>query len=125
MTARARVRSESGQASLEVAGTIVWLVIAALFAWQLALVGWTAVSATNAARTASRLVSRGIDRADAEQGGQKSLASAYLGGSATVKVDPQTDKATVTVPIPIVLPGLTPFKRDFAITMSAEMPYTG
>jgi Flp pilus assembly protein TadG len=125
MTVCARARSERGQASLEMAGTIVWLVIAGLFAWQLALVGWTAVSATNAARTASRLVSRGIDRTDAEQGGQKSLASAYLGNNGTVTVDPQTDKATVTVPIPIVMPGLTPFKHDLTITMTAEMPYTG
>jgi hypothetical protein len=120
-----RLRSESGQASLEIAGTIAWLLIAGLFAWQLALIGWTAVSANNAARTASRLVSRGVDANQAKQAGEKSLSGGFLQSNASVTVDPNTDKATVSVPIPIVLPGLTPFKKNFAITESAEMPYTG
>jgi Flp pilus assembly protein TadG len=125
MSRRRRLRSQSGQASIELGGMLLWLLIAGLFAWQVALVGWTAVSATNAARTASRLISRGTGQSEAEQGGQKSLSSALLQNGAAVDVDPTTDTAKVTVPIPIVLPGLTPFKRHFAITATARMPYTG
>ena len=39
---------------MEFAGVLVWLLLAALFIWQLMLVTWAFNQASNAARTASR-----------------------------------------------------------------------
>ncbi len=115
------MRSESGQSTVEFAGTILWLVLAALFAWQLALVGWTAVSAGDAARTAARLHSRGADDTTAAAAGRGSLSGKGLAGGATVTT--QGDSWSVRVPIPLVLPGLHPL--HLAITETATMPETG
>jgi Flp pilus assembly protein TadG len=100
---------------------VIWVLLAALFAWQLALVGWTAVSATNAARTAARMASRGESQAQAEQAGKDSL-TAGLGGGATVNV--QNDVALVHVVIPFVFPWFHPVKKVY-FTERAYMPYTG
>ena len=78
-----RLRSEDGQSTLELAGTIVWIVLAGLFAFQLAVVGWTAVSAGNAARTAARLVSRGDSESDAANAEVQMLAGGALGTRAS------------------------------------------
>ena len=118
--------SESGQSTVEFAGTIVWLLLAGLFALQLVLVGWTAVSAGNAARTASRLVSRNVSQADARQAALKGLADRGLSdATVTFPVSGQGDRATVDVMIPPVFPGITVVFHNFGITESAEMPSTG
>jgi hypothetical protein len=113
-----RLRGQSGQATIEFGGMLVWLLLAGLFAWQLALVGWTAVSANNAARTASRMASRG---GDGSKAGHDSLSGKGLQKGASVSM--QGDLATVHVRIPIVFPGLQPL--NLAITETADMPYTG
>jgi Flp pilus assembly protein TadG len=120
------MRSESGQSTVEFAGTIVWLLLAGLFALQLVLVGWTAVSAGNAARTAARLVSRNVSQADARQAAQEGLADRGL-SDATVSfpASGQGDRATVYVKIPPVFPLITRVLPNFGITESAEMPPTG
>ncbi len=119
------MRSESGQSTVEFAGTIVWLLLAALFAFQLALAGWAVVSAGNAARTAARLVSRGDSQSDARDVGVKGLAGKGLGG-ASINFgagDSGGDLATVTVPIPPVFPGLSIIKPK--VSEGAEIPPTG
>jgi hypothetical protein len=115
---RTQQHSESGQATIEFAGMIGLLLIAALFAWQMALVGWTVVSANNAARTAARTASRG---GDGKSAGMKSLSGKGLESHASVTM--QGTRAVVTVDIPTVLPGLTVLKLP--ITETADMPFTG
>jgi Flp pilus assembly protein TadG len=122
---RGRVREESGQSTIELAGMMFWLLLAAMFAWQLALVGWTAVSAGNAARSAARLVSRGDSTSDASQQALNGLAGRGL-SSAKITFDGTTStnaSATARVQIPIVLPGLTPL--NMWIHEGASMPVTG
>jgi membrane protein implicated in regulation of membrane protease activity len=114
-----RLRSESGQSTVEFAATIAWLLIAALCAWQLALAGWTAVSAANTAHTVARLFSREQNQAHATDEGLRSLSSDGLGTGASVTYD--GTKWTVTAKIPIVVPGLA----GIPITQTAKMPTTG
>lgn len=114
-----RLRSESGQSTVEFGATIAWLLIAALCAWQLALVGWTAVSAANTARTVARLFSREQNQAHATAEGLRSLGSDGLGAGASVSYDGA--KWIVTAKIPIVVPGLA----GIPITQTAKMPATG
>lgn len=112
------LQDQRGQSTIELGGLLFWLLIAALFAWQLGLIGWTAVSATNAARTASRMQSRGGDGVNA---GRKALNNDGVLQGADISMS--GDNATVRVRIPVVLPGLTPL--NLAITETADMPYTG
>ncbi len=114
-----RLRSQSGQSTVEFGATIAWLLIAALCAWQLALAGWTAVSAANTARTVARLFSREQNEGHAKQEGYSSLSSDGLGAGANVSYD--GSKWTVTAKIPIVVPGLA----GLPITQTAKMPTTG
>ena len=53
-----RRAGEEGQVAIEFLGTIFLVLLAGLLAWQLALAGWSAVGAANAARTAARAYSR-------------------------------------------------------------------
>ena len=65
----AALRDEAGQASVEFAGVLMWMLLAALLIWQLLLVTWTFTSASNAARTATRVEGRGRQRREGRQGG--------------------------------------------------------
>jgi hypothetical protein len=114
-----RLRSQSGQSIVEMGGTLTWLLIAALCAWQLALAGWTAVSAANTARTVARLYSREQDESQATQEGYSSLSSDGLGAGASVRL--QGNTWYVTAKIPIVFPGIA----GLPITQTAAMPVTG
>ena len=58
---RRRLRGEDGQTSVELLGMLPFLVIAAMAAWQILLVGYAVTSAENAARAASRVEVRGGD----------------------------------------------------------------
>ena len=116
-----RLRSQSGQGTVELGATIAWLLIAALFAWQLALVGWTYVAASNTARSVARLYSREQNQAHATDEGLNSLRSDGLGTGASVSYDSQTATWIVTAKLPIVLPGLA----GPPITEKATMPTTG
>lgn len=115
-----RLRGQRGQATIEFTGTILWLALAALFAWQMGLVAWSWVSANNAARTAARLYSRTGDANQAASDGRKSL-SGVLSQNANVLVD-NSGLARVTINIPLVLPGVG---SGLVIHEHAQMPYTG
>lgn len=116
-----RVRSQGGQATVEFAGSIGMVLLAALVAWQLALAGWSAVGAANAARTAAREYSRTADWAQSRLDGEHSLQGDGLGAGASVTRNGQT--ATVIVKIPLVFPGIaSPLPP---ITETADMPPTG
>lgn len=119
-----RLRDERGQSTVELAGIIVLVLVAALFALQGALAAWSAVSATNAARTAARMASRG---GDGENAGKASFSGGWLRQHADIHVNSVSigtggaAVATAVAPIYIVIPGLTlP-----AISETARIPYTG
>ena len=119
------MRSESGQSTVEFVGSIVWLILAGLFGLQLAVAGWTVVSAGNAARTAARLVSRNVTQADARDTAKKGLASRGLGTATVTFTTGRSggDEAVVTVSIPPVFPGMSIV--DPSVTQTAEIPATG
>ena len=114
-----QLSSESGQATIEFTAMTFWLVLAAVFAWQLGLVAWSFVSATNAARTAARLYSRTGDTQQAKDDARKSL-SGVLSSGANVWFD--GDTAKVQVSIPVLIPGL---HTGLVANGDAEMPHTG
>ena len=108
-------RDQRGQASVEFAGVLVWLLLAALFIWQLLLVTWAFNQASNAARTASRTEGRG---GNAVEAGRKALSPGLREGSKIKMVS--SEKAEVKVLIPIVVPGI--HHEGFVATKSAELP---
>jgi hypothetical protein len=91
-----------------------YLLLAALAAWQLLLVAWTVNSASNAARTGSRVEARGGDGVRAAT----DALSGPLRGDSEVEIE--GERAEVKVPVPIVFPGLT--SDDVLITKTAELP---
>ena len=115
MSRLARVhREQRGQASVEFAGVLVWLLLAALFVWQLMLVTWTFTQASNAARTASRADGRG---GSGEKAGRAALSP---GLRKHAKIEMAGERATVRVRIPIVLPGLD--SDRLRASRTAELP---
>ena len=107
-------REQRGQASVEFAGVLVWLLLAALFVWQLLLVTWAFNQASNAARTASRADGRG---GSAVRAGRDALSP---GLRKHAKVAMAGEQATVKVRIPIVVPGLDSPK--LLAIRTAELP---
>jgi len=120
-----RLPGEHGQSTVEFAGTIVWLMLAGLFALQLAVIGWSAVSAGNAARTAARLVSRNDSPTDARKAALKGLADRGLSQATVTFPASEGERAEVHVKIPAVFPGISLVLPKFGVTEDAEMPSTG
>jgi hypothetical protein len=116
MSRRVRFRDERGQASVELMGLLPYMLLAALVVWQLMLVGWATVSASNAARTGSRVEARG--------GEGREAALAALDGPLrrTATSTLNDEEAEVRVRIPILMPGLT--VEDLTVTKTAETPRT-
>lgn len=111
-----RRRGERGQSSVEFMGLLPLLLFGGLVVWQLMLVGWATTSASNAARTGSRVASRG---GDGRLAAKRSLASP-LRGDATVTIAGETAK--VLVQIPILVPGMS--SPDLKVTKTAVIPNT-
>jgi hypothetical protein len=108
--------NQQGSASVELIALLPYLLLAALFAWQLLVAAFTAVNAENAARNGSRVEGRGGDgiaaAIDTLQPALRDAADATVSGG----------RATVTVRIPILVPGLT--HEGFSVTQTAELPST-
>jgi hypothetical protein len=107
---------QRGSASLETIGMLPYLLLAALFAWQVLVAGYIAVNTENAARNGSRVEGRG---GDGEAAALDALAP-FLREDASTTLD--GEEATVTVKIPIVLPQIT--SENFTITRTATLPAT-
>ena len=107
-------RDQRGQASVEFAGVLTWLLLAALFVWQLMLVTWAFGQASNAARTASRVDGRG---GDAVKAGREALSRGLRGGA---RIRMEGERAVVRVRIPILVPGLD--SDDMVAERDAELP---
>lgn len=107
-------RDERGQVAVELVGMLPWLLISALIAWQLLLAAYTAVSVGNAARTASRVASRG---GDAQEAGRLALPG-ILENSASVEED--GEEISVQAGVPILIPGID--SDRITITKRAVFP---
>lgn len=98
MRCRAPAR-DRGAAALEFVGVLPLLLLAALVALQFGIVGWTVVSANQAARDAARAATLGRDPRAAAQaalpGTLEAVVSGGPGGS--------SHRYTITVPIPSVI----------------------
>jgi TadE-like protein len=114
ITVSRRGRGQHGSAALEFLGALPILLLAALMAWQLLLVTFTATAAENAARAASRANGTG---GDGEDQGMDALPS-WLRDEASVAMS--GDQADVTVTVPIVFPGIS--TDAWTVTRSAEIP---
>jgi hypothetical protein len=112
--ARRAHRDQRGQAAVEFAGVLAWLLLAALFVWQLMLVTWTFNQASNAARTASRVDGRGGDGIKA---GRDALSRGLRDGA---RIRLEGERAVVRVRIPILIPGLG--SDDMVAERKAELP---
>lgn len=112
---RRLLREERGQASAELMGMVFWLLLAALFVWQLMLAAWTVTQTANAARTASRVAAR--PDGDPEKAARNALARPLRDGFHRFTLE--GEKATVSVRIPIILPGL---ETGPPVSRSATLP---
>ena len=113
---RRLLRDERGQASAELMGMVFWLLLAAVFVWQLMLAAWTVNQATNSARTASRVAAR--PGGDAEKAARNAVSGPLRDGFHDFRENGET--ATVHLKIPIILPGVT--AKGFTVTRRATLP---
>jgi hypothetical protein len=97
---RRLIHEERGQASTELMGMIWWLLLVAFLVWQLLLAAWAVDQAANAARIASRVEARD---GNADKAAHWAVSNGLRKG---MKVDIDGDTATVSVRIPIIVPGL-------------------
>jgi hypothetical protein len=116
---RRLLRDQRGQASAELMGMLWWLLLAALFVWQLMLGAWTVTQTSNAARTASRVEARG---GDAEKAARNALAGPLRDGFVEDRFRVEGEQATVVVRIPIIVPGVT--AKGFVAKRSVTLPGT-
>jgi hypothetical protein len=113
---RRRLLDESGQASAELMGMIWWLLLVTVIVWQVALAAWTYTQVSNAARTASRVQGRG---GDPKKAAKNALSTPLQKTVQKIKIE--GDKATVSVRMPLLIPGLIDTDKLTA-TRSAELP---
>jgi TadE-like protein len=109
-----RPSDERGSASLEFTGLLPYLLLAALFAWQLLLATFTVTAAENAARTGSRAESLGRDGIEAAQ----DALPDWLRDDAFARAEGTLVR--VTIEVPIVFPGLS--VDDMTVSRTAEFP---
>jgi hypothetical protein len=109
-----RLRDESGQASVEFAGSVFLMVLLALAVWQGLLVMWTFNQASNAARTAARVDTRGGDTKKAARNALPEVMRKKL------RVEINGEQVAVGVRIPIFIPGL--YKDDVRAWRKAVLP---
>ena len=114
---RAFLADERGQASAELMGMMVWLLLVTLIVWQVCLAAWTYTQVSNAARTASRVEGRG---GDGEKAARNALAGPLQKNITLIKI--QGDRAKVTVRMPIVIPGVFS-TSNLAAHREAELPH--
>jgi hypothetical protein len=116
---RRLLRDQRGQASAELLGMVWWLLLAAVFVWQLMLGAWTVTQTSNAARTASRVEARG---GDAMKAARNALSAPLRKGFDADRSRMRGETATVVVRIPIIVPGLT--AEGFEAKRSVTLPET-
>ncbi|MDT0265381.1 TadE/TadG family type IV pilus assembly protein [Streptomyces sp. DSM 44915] len=100
-----RWRADRGVTAVEFAGWLPLLVVVALAALQLGLVGYAALQAGSAARAAARTAAQ-EEIADQYAASGRAALSPALAADASFELSPCGDEATVTasVDVPTVLP---------------------
>jgi hypothetical protein len=93
-----RLRDEGGQASVEFVAVLPFVLLAALVAWQLVLVGHVAWTAAGAARSGARAALVGRDPVGAAR---SALPVSLRGGTSVVRGG--GGSVRVSVPIPLVV----------------------
>src|SRR3954447_16801269 len=94
-----RISQERGQAAVEFVATVPFVLVAALAAWQLVLVGHVAWGAAGAARAGARAAVVGRDAAEAA----RSALPRSLRAATRVTGGPAGAPVRVSVPIPLVI----------------------
>jgi Flp pilus assembly protein TadG len=89
------MRSEGGQATVELVAVVPALVVACVIAWELVLAGHSAWVAASAARAGARAVAVGRDGRAAARSVSASSSVSVLGGG----------RVRVRVPVPVLVPG--------------------
>jgi Flp pilus assembly protein TadG len=89
------MRSERGQATVELVAIVPALVLACAIAWEVVLAGHTAWLAAQAARAGARAVAVGHDGRTAARSVAYSASVSLVGGG----------RVRVAVPVPLVVPG--------------------
>jgi Flp pilus assembly protein TadG len=110
-----RLRGDRGVSSLELAGYLPVLLVIAMAALQLGLVGYGANQAGTAARAAARAASQDGDGAAAGT----AAVSSWLDPAVSAAPGPETTTAHVTVHVPSVIPLLG---DGWDIVREATMP---
>jgi pilus assembly protein CpaE len=111
------VRSEIGQASIELVAAVPFVLLCAAVAWQLALAGQTAWMCANAARVAARAEAVGRDARDAARSAlpeplRRGLQVSSTGGGAV----------RVRVRMPLLLRS---WRTPLVVSASAGLPEGG
>ncbi|MGW0929523.1 TadE/TadG family type IV pilus assembly protein [Streptomyces sp. NPDC002644] len=110
-----RARGDRGVSSLELAGYLPVLIVIAMAALQLGLVGYGANQAGTAARAAARAASQDGDGAVAGA----AAVSDWLAPAVSTAPGPETTTARVTVHVPSVIPL---FGDGWDVVREATMP---
>ena len=97
---RRLIAEERGQASTELMGMVWMLFFVALIVWQLLLAAWAVDQPANAARTASRVEARD---GNADKAAHWAVSNGLRKG---MEVEIDGDTATVSIRVPIIVPGL-------------------
>jgi len=113
---RSRLADQSGQAAAETMVMVWWLLLVTLIVWQVCLAAWTYTQASNAARTGSRVEGRG---GDAEKAARNALSKPLQ--KSIKKIDVDGEKVTVSVKMPLLVPGLIS-TDGLTATRFAELP---
>jgi TadE-like protein len=109
-----RARGESGQASIELAGSLLLILFSALAVWQVLIVMWTFNQTSNAARTAARVESRGGDTKKATRNALPKVLRKDLG------VEVHGEQVKVKVLIPMFVPGI--YNKGITAHREATVP---
>ena len=112
-----RRRRDRGSASLEYLGVLPLLLLLALAGIQLGLAAYTASQAGTAARAAARMEALHDPPTTGQAAGENAVSD-WLKVSIVLDTTDDSVKATATVDIPSVIPGLGPG----SISRSATMP---
>src|SRR3954465_5822014 len=96
---RQRLSEERGQAAVEFVAVLPFVMVAALVAWQLVLVGHVAWGAAGAARAGARAAVVGRDAAEAA----RSALPRSLRAATRVTGGPAGAPVRVSVPIPLIV----------------------
>jgi hypothetical protein len=115
--ARARLRDDQGQVTVEFLGMTPLIILTLVLLWQCVLVGYTFTLAGNAADEAVRAGTASEGQAACEQAGLQHLPDSWQGGA---EVDCVGDGTYVTADVHLRVPVLFPGAIGFPFTVDGH-----